>query len=181
MDTDREKAMALSQSSKPEPTWFFERGDGKIFACGEQEAWNLMKNKTEWMRRDFKLVGQSDGQTYFETLKNSKAEAREMLEKKKALQTDLARYVETENDLRFKQLKDDDDEMVKRVLEKIANINKQIVEIDEKLASFNTLMVEKAFNLELEKAKISQALPKNNDIVTPQEHERSRILNQLGK
>ena len=179
---DEEKNKALSQNAKPEPTWFFERtGDGFIFAAGEEEAWNLLNNPSRWARRDIKMIGHSNGETYFKMIKDSRNEATSLVEEKASLNTDLGKYLQTEDDLRFKQLKDDTDEMVIKVVEKRRALQDKLQEIDEKLANINKYIVEKAFNAELEIARQDMTRPSNRDIITPVEKDRGVILNNLGR
>lgn len=90
----------MAKLSTPKKTWFFERmGDGKIFACEEREAWQICFNKSNWKRRDFRLLGTSDGTTFYKIVKESMVEARQLepeIEKKRA---ELQRYMDAEEKL----------------------------------------------------------------------------------
>lgn len=181
MNEENEKELYQNQSSKPTKTWFFERtGDKFIFACDEAEAWAILYNRGNWMRRDFKMLGVSDGTTYFDIIKNSKQEARELFETKKRLQSDLQRYVATEEKLVFQDLKDDTDPMVIKVKEKIGELQLKVDEIDTQLKDINKTIIEKAFNAELEKARGNFEQPSNHDVITPAGN-REKILTNLGR
>lgn len=108
-DLDKEKEEVRSQDLSPEmmaratapkKTWFFKRlGDGKVFACEEREAWQIVYNRSTWKRRDFQLLGTSDGTTYHRITKESMVEAHQLapeIDKKKA---ELQRYMDAEEKL----------------------------------------------------------------------------------
>jgi hypothetical protein len=179
MDNEQEKAKYLSQNAKPVPTWFFEREDDTVFACGEEEAWNIIKNRN--LEKRFKLIGHSDGVIYFKTIKNANNEVVELREQMQRLQEDLTKYLQTEDDLRFKQLKDDDDGMVVRVVAKRTEVSNKIKEVNDQLMDINKTIVDKAFNLELEVAKQNKTQPKNSDVYTPNNEDRDIILRNLGR
>jgi len=179
MTTDQNIPAEEQGKSKPQKTWFFQRGDGNIFACGETEAWNLLNNQSNWARRDFVMLGMSDGELYFEMLKSSRTKVSELLEEKGTLTVDRDKYLATEDRLRFKELKDENDEMVIKVVGILKDLNKKIGEIDEKLKTFNQDSINEAFNAELEKARGNMIKPDNQDIVTPTQKDREKILNNI--
>jgi len=167
-------------SSKPTKTWFIERvGDGYIFATDERDAWNMLTNKSKWVRHDFKIVGVSDGKTYFKIMGSGKAEMQNLIDKKIQLQTTYQKYSDTEDRLRFKELKDDSDEMVQKVTKILMDLSKEIAQIDSDLKNFNQILTNKAFNAELEIARGNIEFPSNHDIITPVESDRQKILNNL--
>jgi hypothetical protein len=179
---EQEKNTALSQNAKPEPTWFFEgMKDGKIFACKEEEAWNIMQNPSNWARRDFRMVGHSNGETYFNIIKNSKNEVALLKEEREQLSLDLNKHLQTEDELRFKQLKDDDDEMVKKVVVKRRELQTKMADIDKQLSDISRTIITKAFDAELEVARTNQTLPRNMDVYTPDNKDRNIILNNIGR
>lgn len=45
----------------PQKTWFYQKPDGEIFACKEQEA--------TWSGKKFKMIGVGDGKVYADYLK----------------------------------------------------------------------------------------------------------------
>jgi hypothetical protein len=88
----------MAKLSTPKKTWFFERmGDGKIFACEEREAWQICFNKSNWKRRDFRLLGTSDGTTFYKIVKESMVEARQL--EPEIERTELQRYMDAEEKL----------------------------------------------------------------------------------
>lgn len=166
--------------AKPRKTWFIERtGDGSIFATDESDAWNMLTDKSKWRRHDFKIVGVSNGETYFKVIREGKAEMSSLLEEKNRLTNDLQKYLTTEDRLRFTELKNDDDEMVIKVLGFIKELNIKIAEVDEQLKNFNKTLIEKAFNAELEIARDNIEFPSNHDIITPVSADRNKILSNL--
>lgn len=168
------------ESSKPRKTWFFERtGDNFIFACDELEAWALLNNRGKWMRNDFKMLGVSDGTTYYSIIKNSRVEMADLLAKKQQLKQSHAKYSATEDRLRFEELKDDTDEMLQKVTTLLIDLNTQISAIDEQLSNFNKTLHDKAFKAELEKAMGNIEYPNNQDIITPVQADRTRIISNI--
>lgn len=161
-------------------TWFFERtGDGYIFACDELEAWNLLNNKSNWARRDFKMLGKSDGKTYVEILKSSNREKEQLMQDRIALDKDYQRYLQTEERLRFTELKDDTDEMVIKVKGLIKELGDKIQAIDSQVNDYNRITVKKAFDAELAKARGNMVAPRNFDITTPIQADREKIIANL--
>jgi hypothetical protein len=51
--------------------YFFERSDGQVIACQENEAWSLYKHRQQVLgknkRMDFKLIGTGDGNIFRES------------------------------------------------------------------------------------------------------------------
>lgn len=167
------------ESSKPAKTWFIERGDGHIFATDEHDAWNLLTDKSKWRRHDFKIVGVSDGITYFDIMRKGKSEMNSLLEKKAELSNTFQKYSATEDKLRFTDLKDNDDPMVMKVMKLLSDLQKEIKEVDEKISNFNKYLVAKAFNAELDKARGNIVFPSNHDIITPVQGDRDKIIAKL--
>jgi len=89
----------MEKASQPKKTWFFQRGDGMVFACEEREAWDVVYNKSTWKRRDFTLLGTSDGTTYHRIVKESMSKAKALeplIAEKKA---ELSKYMRAEEKL----------------------------------------------------------------------------------
>lgn len=99
MSRDLTPAMR-EKASKPKKTWFFKRlGDGKVIATEEREAWQICYNRSTWKRRDFQLIGTSDGTTFAKITRESIVEAQQLepeIEKKKA---ELEKFMKREEDL----------------------------------------------------------------------------------
>lgn len=61
--------LAPGETPKPnkvEParkTWFFQKPNGEIFSCHQNEAWQLLQ-KTSVYQRDLKMIGCSDGMIF---------------------------------------------------------------------------------------------------------------------
>ena len=76
----RDMSPAMVEKARaPRKTWFFKRlGDGMIMACEAKEAWQICYNKSAWRRKDFQILGTSDGTTFKKIIDGSIAEARRL-------------------------------------------------------------------------------------------------------
>ena len=159
---------AIERATAPKKTWFFERmGDGKVFACEENEAWQICYNKSTWKRRDFRMLGTSDGTTYHRIVKESMVEAREIapqIEKKKE---ELQRYMAGEEKLLVDEAVDMEGDPAdvaneankQKVLRLRAIMNRLHSELDTMEAHYKTLtasVVNRATEAELNQAKANQ-------------------------
>jgi hypothetical protein len=167
--------------SKPEPMWFFERGDGMIFSSKEQEAWDILHNVSNWQRRDFKLIGHSDGTTYFKSIKESKNKLPKIRTEIAELEGELSQYSKTEERFKFEDLLDDKDpkmvkvkELKKGILDKLKVKNKEINGLTKNIN-------QTAFDAELEKARGNIVMPGNKDIIVPNGQDPKKIHNELEK
>jgi hypothetical protein len=163
-------------------TWFIQRGNNPedVFACDEQEAWGLFNNRSNWMRRDFKIVGVSDGSTYVKTIKDGQQEIFSLQNEVAALSRDLTRYLETQDKLKFTDLLPETDEKVIRVKVLVKELQDKIDEKSGVLSNAQKYVVDKAFKAELEVARGHIEMPQNFDVFTPH-GDREKILRQLGK
>jgi len=168
--------------TKINKTWFIQRGDNPndIFACEEQEAWGLFRNRTNWMRRDFKIIGVSDGTTYVKVLNESKGDVEKAQREVETLSRDLTRYLDTKDNLKFKELLPDTDEKMIRLNGLISELETKIAEQNKILNNAQKYMVDKAFKAELEIARGHIEQPTNFDIFTPNGN-RDKVLKQLGQ
>lgn len=168
-----------ADSTKPHKTWFIERGDGYIFAAREAEAWGILRNVTEWRRRDFKVIGVSDGKTFFEIMREGRNALPRLRTELAELQNELLEYINTENHLKFKELADSDDirlVKVKKIKSEInAKVNAKLKEISEITSGLH----KKAFNAELEVARGHIEMPENQDVIAPG-GDKQKILRQMG-
>lgn len=89
----------MEKANQPKKTWFFKRGDGMVFACEEREAWDVVYNKSTWKRRDFTLLGTSDGTTYHRIVKESMAKVKELEPLITAKKAELSKYMRAEEKL----------------------------------------------------------------------------------
>lgn len=148
-------------------TWFLERGDGKIFACEEREAWNTLFNRSNWQRSDFKIIGVSDGKTYVEAIRNAsndRVKTDALIAQKS---TELTRYLNTLDKFKFEELLEDKDEKVVRVKGIIEGIKKEIEELNKQFSKGYQSVVDRAFKEELEKARGHIEYPSNQSVSTP--------------
>lgn len=174
-DKDLSPAMVASET-KPTKTWFIERGDGMIFACKESEAWELLKNRTNWMRNDFKIVGVSDGMTYAKSVSASRIKADSLRVEVDSLLPDVEKYKQTEKKLIYEDLVDPTDtspateadreklSKVRSIIQKLeVTINAKRKELFEAEKNIN----QTAFNAELEVARGHIEYPSNQNVITP--------------
>jgi hypothetical protein len=163
-------------------TWFIQRGNDPedVFACDEQEAWGLFNNRTNWMRRDFKIIGVSDGSTYVNALKEANNEVSNLQTEVASLSRDLSRYLETRDNFKFTQLLPNSDEKVVRVNALIKELEDKLDEKNKILADSQKYIISKAFKAELEVARGHIEHPQNFDVFTPTGN-RDKILKQLGQ
>lgn len=148
-------------------TWFLERGDGKVFACEEREAWNTLKNRGNWQRGDFKIIGVSDGKQYVESIKKATADKQIVDAKIAEKSSEMTRYLNTLDKFKFEQLLDDGDEKVVKVKGIIDGLKKDIAELNSQFSKGYQDIVDRAFKEELERAKGHIEMPSNQDIFTP--------------
>lgn len=166
--------------SKPTKTWFIKRiGDGKIFATDELDAWNLLTDKSKWRRHDFEIVGVSNGQTYFKIIRNGGVEMSELLEEKNKLVSDIQKYTQVEDRMRFTELRDDTDEAMIKVNKILTDLKGKLKEVDSKIQNFNQDLHNRAFEAELEIARNHIEFPSNQDIIAPVEKDKSKIKELL--
>lgn len=163
-------------------TWFIQRGNNEndILACDEYECWNLLNNKSNWRRNDFKIIGVSDGSTYVKTIKEGQTDIIKAQNELNVLSQDLTRYLNTRDKFKFEELLLDTDEKVIRVNSFIKDLENKISEKNKIVNNSNKYIVDKAFQAELSVAKGHIEMPKNFDIFTPHGN-RDKILNALGK
>lgn len=159
-------------------TWFLERGDGKIFACSELEAWNTLRHKGNWQRNDFKIIGVSDGSEYVRVMKSATNENTKIENEISVKSTDLTRYLNTLDKFKFELLLEDTDEKVVKVKGIIENLKKEIETLSKQVSLDKQSIFNKAFEAELAKAKGHIEFPQNQDIATPR-GDRETILKNL--
>lgn len=160
-------------------TWFFERGDGKIFSTDEKEAWGILRNKSNWMRTDFKIIGVSDGQTYVKTIKSADKERQLTDSKVNEKTAELNRYLATLDKFKFEMLLEDTDEKVVKVKGIIKGIQDEITELQSKFSKGFQDIINMAFEAELAVARGHIEMPSNFDVITPNEADRRIIMNNL--
>lgn len=183
----------MARESAPKKTWFFERGDGMIFACEEREAWDLVNNRSEWKRRDFKIVGVSDGTTYQKVVRESIAQAKVLEPEISRLKEELKRYERAEEKLIMDEAVDmegDSSDAVnegnkQKVLRLRGIIDRLDAQLEEKEAAYKSIVsdvVKRATEAELEVARGTIEWPSDMNIMTPDSDQRTRnkILKLMG-
>lgn len=165
-------------STKPHKTWFIQRGDGFVFAAREQEAWDLLKNRTNWMRHDFQIIGVSDGTTYHKVLREGRVKLPQLQAEADALQKEIGEYAETERQFKFKDLLDDTDERMIKVRKLKNDLLKQHQAKIEEIQAISTDLDTSAFEAELAVARGHIEMPTNQDIITPGGN-REKIISNM--
>lgn len=168
----------------PVKTWWIERtGDGMIFPADEQQAWNILTNRSRWTRNDFRVVGVGDGTTFVETLKNAKSKTQELKQELAEAKEVEQRYLKAEDRFRFEEILDEDDDRLKRATKKRKEASEKVRKLKKELDKVQGNIVKKAQDAEYEAAKGNIEMPSNHDVLTPHarnEQERKKILGQIG-
>lgn len=189
---------SIARETAPKKTWFIKRGDGMIFACQEAEAWGLFENRTNWMRRDFKMLGCSDGTTYAKIIRESTGKSAALLEEINRLESEMARYRKTEEKMVFEDLIDPngtdpesaaDRAKIKRVREIISGYEEKLVQLNDDYRNITRNINQQAFDAELAIARANTKTrgrveyPTNANIVTPgaSPKERRKILRAMSQ
>jgi len=166
-------------ATKVVKTWFLEREDRSIIAVSEPEAYSLT-HPTQMNAKRYQIIGVSDGKTYVEIMKNAGKEKQELNNKVRTLSSDITRYLNTLDKFKFEELLEDTDPKVIRVKEIMNKLQGEIDVANEGLANIQKLVVDKAFNAELEVARGHIELPKNNDVMCPG-GDADKVLRMLNK
>lgn len=179
----------IAREKAPKKTWFFERmGDKKVFACEEKEAWETIYNNSTWRRRDFRLLGVSDGKTYSAIMNGSMAEAARLDREVQSLSKQMQEYQKVEHRLLVDEVVDMEDltdpvnaanvEKVKRLRKIMNRLETQLSAKEKELKNIFQIVHDRAFNAELEKARGNIEMPSRVDIITPKAapKDRKKIL-----
>lgn len=189
-EVEEQQAQDLSpqmraQAAAPKKTWFFLRGDGKMIICEEREAWDIVHNHSEWKRRDFKLIGVSDGTTYQQIIKTSINDAKVLEPQIEKLKAELKKYERAEEKLLIDEVVDMEGDPTDTVNEankaKVLRLRKIIDRIDEQLEVVEKQyraavggVVARATAAELEKARGNIEWPGDVNYITPNADPKQR-------
>lgn len=176
IDEERQQVMSrdltpamLEKANRPKKTWFFKRlGDGKIIATEEREAWQIVYNRSTWKRRDFQLIGTSDGTTFNRIVKESISDAQKLepeINKKKA---ELEKFMKREEDLILDEVVDMEGDpsdvenernkqKVLRLRKIIDDLHTTLDEMEDRYKDLVADVVQKATDAEMEVAIANQA------------------------
>lgn len=169
-ENNRETNMEKPNLPKEGPvkTWFIKRtGDGHIFACDERQAHITLNDRSNWRRRDFELIGVSDGTTYFNMILKQANIKNDLVNEITELKGQLRRYMQTEERLKFDELLDDDNEKVIKVRSIMKEVNDKLDVLEDDLMNIEKTIINKAFNAELDVARGNIEAPRNPDVMTP--------------
>ena len=174
----------IAQMTKPHKTWFIERTEDKfIFACEETEAWKTLRNGSNWVRHDFKIIGVSDGTTYANVVNSSKGKSVELRKKIQEVEDEANKYRKTEERFVFDELLEKSDPKVLKVREIINGYDIKLNELNSEYMSLTKNIAKTAFEAELKVAIDSgnREFPKNRDIITPGANDdtRAKIMKNL--
>ena len=164
--------------TKIEKTWFMERENGEIIAVGEVEAYSLT-HPTQPNAKRFKIVGTSDGKTYASMLKSAGIEKQTLQNQIRAKSTEITRFLNASDtltmDIKVAEKTPNFDQIILTEMKNkltgiqgvIVDLQTEIDKLNEGLANIQKLVVDKAFNAELEIARQHIEQPRKNDVYTP--------------
>lgn len=184
----------VERYTRPKKTWFIERlGDNYIFACEEAEAYELMYNRTNWMRRDFKILGVSDGIMFAKMIREGRSTADRVSGELNALEAERSRFAKAEENLIFVELVDPDDTespenapglaKLNRIRDILAKYDKRLEDKHLELKACTSELNKAAFDAEFAVAKGHIERPSNQNIITPgaSPEERLKILRSMNQ
>lgn len=158
----------MAEARKPKKTWFFERmGDGMIFACEEREAWDVCYNKSTWKRRDFRLLGTSDGKTYLKIVDESIGRAKQLEPIIQGKKDELSKYMRAEEKLIMDEAVDMEGDptdaaneankqKVLRLRGIMDRLHEELDKLEDEFKKISSDIVQRATDAELEVAKKNQ-------------------------
>lgn len=153
------------QLMKPQNTWFFRDSDGRTFATNEKEAWELVSSTSKWRRQDIKMIGMSDGTTYYKTVKQAGPRKAELKDQIVELKKVRDKYIKTHDRFLFEDLLEDDDTKVLRAKKLIADTEAKLEPIEDELESIMKNLVKTATDAELKAAEGNMVMPRNQDVI----------------
>lgn len=212
LDDERQQVMSqdltpamMQKASAPKKTWFFKRlGDGKVIATEEREAWQICYNRSTWKRRDFQLIGTSDGTTFHRIVKQSIVDAQKLEPEINQKKAELEKFMKREEDLILDEVVDMEGDpsdvenernkqKVIRLRKIIDDLHESLDEMEERYRALVADVVQTATDAEMEVAiknqadRIAQGLDvdwpdQNLNIQTPEAKAggRQKILGLIG-
>jgi hypothetical protein len=145
----------------PQKTWFFEDSTGRIFPANEKEAFSLLTENSRWRRQDIKMIGMSDGTTYHQMVRDSKAAIPKLREELTKLTEERDKLIRGHDRLMFEEFVDAKDPRIVRAKKLIKEADKKIAPLEDELKELRTNIVNKAYAAELEKARGNIVLPRD--------------------
>lgn len=158
----------------PQKTWFFQKG-GDPFAVNEKEAWELLTNRSNWRDRTISMIGVSDGQTFYDVMKQAVPRKHELNTQVKELKEKLNKYIKAHDRLLFEELEDEDSPKVLKAKELIKKTENEIEPLENELRELSNGLYQKAFNAELEKARGNMEQPRDFDHITKAERGKEHV------
>lgn len=149
----------------PQKTWFFTDSTGRIFPTNEEEAFKLLTNTNRWRRQDIRMIGMSDGTTYYKIISESKDAARVVGEKISEKKELLNKYIEGHDKLMFEQFVPETDPRIIRAKELIKKVEDEMEPLENELKELKTNIVQKAFDAELEVARGNIVNPRDFSVI----------------
>ena len=149
----------------PQNTWFFTDSSGRIFPTNEKEAFNLLTEKSKWRRQDIKMIGMSDGKTYYDVIKNAGAEKTALKEKIQQLKEKRNKYIEGHDKLMFEEFVPETDPRIVRAKAVIKQVDDEIAPAEKELKTLMDGLIQKAFDSEVEKARGNMVNPRDFTVI----------------
>jgi hypothetical protein len=150
---------------KPQKTWFFTDSTGRIFSTNEQEAFALLTNTNRWRRQDIKMVGMSDGSTYFKTIAEAKGKGEAVAKQLEEKRETLNKYIKGHDNLLFNEFAEKDDPRVLRAQKLIKDLEEEMKPLEDEMKKLKSNIVQTAFDAELEKARGNIVMPRDFSVI----------------
>lgn len=154
-----------AEKMKPQKTWFFEDSEGRVFSTNEKEAFSLLTENSRWRRQDIKMIGCSDGSTYFEKIREDDTRIIELDEKLAKLKDKLDQYVRGQERLLFEQFLDEDDPKIQRANDKIQEVQDEIEPLEQEYDEIRKNKIQNAEKAELEVARGNMERPNDFTVI----------------
>jgi hypothetical protein len=154
---EREKVEMMQR----QPTWFFKRQNGEVFAVNEKEAYEILVKR----RRDVDMVGQSDGAAYYKVISEAGPRTRELEEQIREKKAHLNKLIEGHDKLLFEDFASEDDPRLKRAKKAIEVAQKEMEPIEKEIKELKGGLIQKAWDAEYKAAEGNRKMPRDFSVI----------------
>lgn len=127
----------------------------------ERQAWNLLRNTSNWQKKGLTYIGQSKGILFTEIMASIKATVRALEESLNIAREELAKYMVTKDKFKFDSLLDENDPKMIKVSLLITEKEEETQKLTKEIEKANKEVHTKAFQAELEEAEKNPKHPNN--------------------
>lgn len=166
-DIQQEASKWVNKPFEAKQTWIFRRGDGETVFLEEAQAWEMLKSRGEWRRKDFELIGSSDFKHFKQMISKGAEDEQELRNKLTSLREEVRRYENTFEKFKFEDLLEDNDPKIIKVNEIINKSYKEIEAIKKQIDNHKSDLHQRALDAEIEIAKNNKVQPTNQDTYYP--------------